>query len=371
MILASCASVQKLVDKGQYDEAIYLAAKKISGKKNPKTKHIKALEEAFAKVNRQDLSKIELIKGRGDRSDWDAIYNIASDIAKRQRKVSAFLPLISKNGYYAHFDFVNTNDMMNDAALKASQYHYMSAQNLINEAQITDNRFLYRDAFHALTRIEKYYNLFESKDSLKAIAKNGGTTYVLTKVTDHIINNAYDYAPIGFENRFWTEYHNDHFEGIDYDLVSELVLDDAFISPEREVINRLIENKSIERWVDQIGQDGEVVKDSLGNTLQVKEIETVTARVREILRTKTATLGGIARIKDFSTGKIIDEQPFSITVDFASDAFTMRGDRRALSERIRSRIDRIIEEFPTDYQMLSDAKQKILIAFGDYLEKID
>ena len=37
IVISSCKSVQELVDKGDYDGAIYLAAKKLHGKKNKKT----------------------------------------------------------------------------------------------------------------------------------------------------------------------------------------------------------------------------------------------------------------------------------------------------------------------------------------------
>ena len=56
--MSSCASIEKLVDQGNYDAAIELATRKLAGKKNKKTKHIRALEEAYAKVNARDLDRI-------------------------------------------------------------------------------------------------------------------------------------------------------------------------------------------------------------------------------------------------------------------------------------------------------------------------
>jgi len=61
---AACKSIEKLVDQGRYDEAIILATKKLAGKKNKKTKHIMALEEAFAKINLLDINHIDALKTR-------------------------------------------------------------------------------------------------------------------------------------------------------------------------------------------------------------------------------------------------------------------------------------------------------------------
>lgn len=371
LLIASCASVQKLVDNGQYDDAIYLAAKRLSGKKNPKTKHIKALEEAFTKVNQKDLSNIALIKDRRDPSDWDAIYNIATDIAARQDKIAPFLPLISKNGYEAYFTFANTNKILNEAALNASQFHYKNGMDLLKNAKLTGDKLISRQAYYALSRIDKYYNIYESKDSLKYEAKRLGTAYVLVQIEDKILDNSIRGYEPNFRNEFWTEFHSYRMDGISYDLISELILDDIRISPEREIINRLVETNTIEKWVDQIGRNGEIVKDSTGNTIQVLETESITARVREITRTKEATLSGIAVVKDYITGNIINEEPFSITVDFNSDAYVIRGDRRALSERIRQRSDRNIDEFPSDIDMILDAKEKIIYAYEEFLSRID
>lgn len=64
LITTACKSVDKLVDQGRYDEAIVLATKKLAGKKNKKTKHVRALEKAFAKVNERDLLHITHLKSK-------------------------------------------------------------------------------------------------------------------------------------------------------------------------------------------------------------------------------------------------------------------------------------------------------------------
>ena len=49
MTFISCTSVEKLVDSGQYDKAIYFSTNKLSGAKVNKAEFVKGLETAFKK----------------------------------------------------------------------------------------------------------------------------------------------------------------------------------------------------------------------------------------------------------------------------------------------------------------------------------
>ena len=66
ILMYGCADIQKLVDEGNYDAAIDKAARKLSGKKNKKTKYVKGLEQAFAKVSARDLDQVAYLKTKGD-----------------------------------------------------------------------------------------------------------------------------------------------------------------------------------------------------------------------------------------------------------------------------------------------------------------
>ena len=63
----SCNSVkrtQKMLNRGDYDQAISLAVKKLQKDKNAKEydSHIQILEEAFSKATEDDLRRIALLK---------------------------------------------------------------------------------------------------------------------------------------------------------------------------------------------------------------------------------------------------------------------------------------------------------------------
>ncbi len=106
-LFSSCASIDRLARKGKYEQAFALGIKKLSRKKNKKTKHVKGLEIAFKKLNDRDLNSVSNILEISDTKEWYRVYRIYNSIYNRQELLKPLLPLISKEGYIAHFDFIN------------------------------------------------------------------------------------------------------------------------------------------------------------------------------------------------------------------------------------------------------------------------
>lgn len=60
--LASCKSVEKMVEKGEYDKAFNYAISKLEGEKNKKTEYVEALEKAYSKLNECLTKESEKLK---------------------------------------------------------------------------------------------------------------------------------------------------------------------------------------------------------------------------------------------------------------------------------------------------------------------
>ena len=276
--LFSCKSVEKLVDQGRYDEAIVLATKKLAGKKKKKTKHIKALEKAFVKVNKRNLADIARLKSRGHGENWGDIYDYGRRIQLRQNRIIPFLPLISKDGYVGSFEIIDVEPILAEAGSKMSDFLYERGTALLTEARTTNNKLLAQQAYYEFDEIGKYYDTYKDTDRMLYESKALGTFYVLLKVENAFPD--FQIAPDWRQRKLrheWVQYYTDHTDGIAFDAVSTLFLDGIDISPERETINNLLENKTIERWVDAIDRDGNIVTDTLGNPIQVRQDETISA----------------------------------------------------------------------------------------------
>ena len=373
MIFAgACKSVEKLVDQGRYDEAIELATRKLAGKSKKKTKHIKSLEKAFVKVNRMNLEEISYLKNRGNGENWGQIYDYGLRIQRRQSRVRPFLPLISKDGYVGHFEMIDVRPILAESAEKMAAYLYEEGNSLLTASKSTGSKVLAQRAHDQYNRIFRYFD--EYKDVVERLdeSRNLGTFHVLLKMDNPV--EQFELVPDWRQRnwqRDWIVFHTDHKEDITFDAISTLILDVMTISPERETVNNLLEQKEIERWVDAVDRDGNVVTDTLGNVIQVKESTFLSAQVTEIIREKEAQAIARVRTVNYLTGEIIDQDEFVHDIFFNSASCRFTGDERALSSDIRKRINTPLLPFPTDYEMVSESWVKMEDNLIRHVQRLD
>lgn len=373
---AACKSIEKLVDQGRYDEAIILATKKLAGKKNKKTKHIMALEEAFAKINLLDINHIDALKTRGDAAAWESIYHYALGIQSRQDRIAPFLPLISKEGYVGHFTLMEVTPTLSEARATLASLYYDNGQELLTYARTSGDKIAAQDAHEAFSKISHYVSSYKDTKSLMYESADLGTFQVLLKL-DESMSEADRSIGIShralsrINNKRWVSYHVDPNTGTAFDMISTLYMDNIDISPEREVVNHFTEKKELERWVDEIDEDGQTRRDTSGQVIKYKEIEVVRADITEVIRTKDAKIAGSVETRDYITGTLVAREDFSHEIHFASDACDLVGDRRALSEAISKRLDHHLLPFPYDSDMVTEGVSKMMDNFVWHLEKLD
>ncbi len=373
--LTSCRSLEKLVDEGRYDDAIHLATKKLAGKKNKKTKHIQALEEAFLKVNSKETDRIAFLKSKNDASVWDEIFELYGKVEWRQARISGFLPLISKDGYVADFNFIDSRKGIEDARINALAFHYSEANSLFENAVATNDKIIARNAFDAFNHLKKYDNNYRDANDLQNQAYTLGLNHILLKWDERMTNlapdflSAYDQLPAHRDK--WTIYHSDHPNEIALDAVSTIYLADVNITPEREIINNIIERRQLETWVDKVDRRGRVERDTAGQIIQELQIENIEAQITEITRNKEMRMNGFVETTDYVSGLRIDYKNWESNVSFASDACTFRGDRRALGDDTQKRINQNLNPFPADYEMIDGALVEVIEDIYSHLRRID
>lgn len=362
VFLSACTSLEKMVERGNYDEAIVRVAKKISGKKNKKTKDIKILEKAFANIIEDDLTRAANLTASGRASTWDEVYNLYDRIEERQDLIKPFLPLVSKDGYKANFKFANVRALKIEAGENATAYRYNNAVRLLNIANANGDKGAARKAYDDLVYMEKYTNSYKDSRSLKRKARIAGINRVLVKLH----NNTFGFMPREVEeeimsvnvrelNTFWTEYYTNNSLNYDFDYVARMDLDDIAISPEREFIDRYVDEKEVkDGWEYVLDKKGNVKKDSLGNDIKVDKYVKVVAQVVEVRRFKEAIATGRFGLFDADTKELIDARPFNVNAVFEDYASSISGDRRAMCDRTRGRLKKRVAPFPSDLLMSMD-----------------
>ena len=362
LVLNACGSASKNVDKGDFDRAIDRVLNWMEGRNNIKTDWIITLEEAFEKATARDMTEANRLKMEGRPENWPKIFDVYNLIRRRQDRISNFLPIVSKNGRKANFQFVRVDALELEAKEKAAEYYYNSAQQLLDRAEQGD-RLAAREAFDNLNAIDKFYQGYRQKASLKEEALKLGTTYVLVEID----NRAPVILPIGFKEALlelreenldtrWRVFHIRSVRNLDYDYRAVIELLDLAASPDRVSERQYEQRATIEDgWEYVLDDRGNVAKDSLGNDIKrPKEVEVV-ANVLESIQTKAATLTAALDITDLNTGARLDRKQLTAEAVFENFAATFSGDERALDAEARKKIGNRPVPFPTNEQLILEA----------------
>lgn len=377
IFLGSCKSVQTLVDSGQYDEAIHLATRKMRGDKVKKTKHIKSLERAFLRVNENDLEEISFLKNLGHLDAYERIYDIAERISYRQKLVSPYLPLISKDGYRGRFDFIDEKSLLIETGNKITELSYERGLEYLALFDKHRDRKYAREAYYSFRRCEDFIPDYKNLISLISEAGELGIDHVkIETVFDNDLFLPYhiteyldeiQYTP---EPNKWIKYYTDQVALDSFDYIARLIIRDVAVSPEREVSRIFVEEKEIEDGTEYVlDENGNVAKDTLGNDIKRPKYAVVKARIKEISREKSLGISGEMEIVEMNSNHVI-RKPISAEAFFEDLSYIVRGDRRALSRETRKRVKDFPLDFPSDIELLFETGDEIKRAFRYELDKM-
>lgn len=366
LVLASCASPMKLVETGNYDQAIELAVKKLAGKKTKKTKYVMALEDAFYKTTTRDMAYADQLKKEGRPENWQKINDVYKKIRRRQDKIKPLLPLIDKDGIKADFRFVKVEGLELESKEKAATFLYEDARRLLTLAKEGD-KMAAREAYSQLDKIKRYYTSFRDRNQLMNLAQELGTSYILFQMT----NNAPVVLPLGFEkeitrmsvndlNSRWKEYHTRQQSGTAYDYKVVMNITDIQVSPGVVQERQYVDDREIEDGFDYVlDENGNVKKDTSGNDIKVPRIVVIRAEVLETYQNKAANLSGQLEYIDLRQNQILTTDRIAVEAIFENYAATFRGDDRALSKESKQRIGNRPIPFPENEDLLFNAAEQL------------
>lgn len=366
LVLASCTSPMKLVESGDFDQAIELSVKKLAGKKTKKTKYVMALEEAFEKITSRDMALAENLKEEGRPENWEKINDIYRKIKRRQDKISPLLPLIDKEGIKADFRFVKVDGLERESRNKAAAFLYEDARNSLAQAK-EGNKMAARNAYRQLEKIGQYYTNYKDRTQLMELAQELGTSYILFEM----VNNAPVVLPIGFEreltrisindlNDRWKEYHTRQQTGVDYDFKVVMNMTAILVSPGLVQEREYVDSKEIEDGFDYVlDENGNVKKDTAGNDIKIPRRVIIRSKVFETYQNKVANVSGRLEYIDLNHNQVIHTDHIAVEAVFENYAATFSGDERALSKESRRRIGNRPLPFPENEDLLFTAAEQL------------
>ncbi len=368
LFFAACATPQKSFERGNYEEAVDLAVKRLRSDK-PKEKDVATLVEAFNYINQRETERLGRLRLDNNADNWSEIYDLAVRIQRRQDIVKPFLAL-DEQKYYGLLSNCRFTEGINTTVAEAREG---AAANLYSHA-VSDlelskngNRRLARAAYDNLKSIKKYYDNYRDVVQLSEQAYILGINHIYVKVE----NDSRVALPSAFErelesifvrdmNSKWTKYHTFQDDNLTYEYTIVARMTDIDVSPEGERRDHHIEEKQIEDGFDYVKDErGNVKKDTMGNDLKTKRFRWIKADVYTINQKKDARVFGYLAYYDNRTKEKVLSRPLESAVHFEQYSVRFDGDRRALNEETCRQLGGRLLSFPTDADMLLTAAEQL------------
>lgn len=369
-LLLACSGVKKTqeaLNSGNYETAINKAVMNIAENKTKKSnqQYIVLLEEGYKKNTERELQHIKFLKKDGNAANYEEIYNSYGRLKSIQERIRPLLPLyLEDEGRKANFTFENYDDDILNAKAELSEFLYSNATALLKDGNFkTDFRKSYND-LNYLNEINPNY-----KDVVAKIneAYEKGLDYVIVDMinnTDQIIPKRLEDELLNLNtyglNSNWTEYHTNRIQNQLYDYQMEVSFQDINISPEQIREKQISKERQIKDGYTFVeDQNGNVVSDSLGNSIKVDKFKTVRCDFYQFTQFKSAQVTGVVSFIDLKKQQKINQYPLSSQFEFEHIYANYDGDKRALDNDLVSLLQLARVPFPSNEQMVYDAGEDL------------
>lgn len=368
VLLASCGvkQTQSMLSSGDYDGAINSAIDALRSNKNAKGKqdYIYLLEEAFAKAKQRDLETLNLLAKEKNPANYEKIYNLYSQLKKRQERIKPLLPLqLLKEGRNAIFPMDDYSDDLVNSKTNLSGFLYTNTKKLMT----SKNKLDFRQAFDDLTYLEKLNPNYKDVRALMDDAQYKGTDFVHvytkneTKMVIPVLleDDLLDFSTYGINDK-WTVYHNNKQKNVTYDFGMIVNFRQINISPEQVKEKQFVKEKQIKDGVKNLlDAKGNTVKDSLGKPIKVDNMKTVKVSIYEFTQFKSCQVTAKVDYINLKTNQLLDAFPVTSEYVFSYIYANYNGDKRAVEDTYYQYFDRKSVPFPSNEQMVYDTGEDL------------
>ena len=369
-LLLSCSGVKKTqeaLNSGNYETAINKAVMNIAENKTKKSnqQYIVLLEEGYKKNTERELQHIKFLKKDGNAANYEEIFNAYGRLKSIQERIRPLLPLqIQDEGRRAQFSFKNYDDDIIAAKSKLSEFLYNKANTLLTDANYKAD---FRNAYNDLNYLQEINPNYKDVISKIDEAYQKGLDYVIVDMT----NNTNQIIPKRLEdellnlntyglNSNWTEYHTNRIQNQVYDYQMEVSFQDINISPEQIREKQISKERQIKDGYTFVeDRNGNVVSDSLGNSIKVDKFKTVRCDFYQFTQFKSAQVTGVVNFIDLKKQQKINQYPLTSQFIFEHIYANYDGDKRALDNDLVSLLQLARVPFPSNEQMVYDAGEDL------------
>lgn len=369
LVIFSCKSPEKLLQEGNYDEAIDRSIKKLQ-KGNAKDEDKVVLDRAYRLAQERDQSRITFLREENKPENWEEIYMRLSGMSARQEKLQRVQPLTIK-GKRVNFRYVDYNADIIEAKTNAAKYFYERGVALMD----MDTREGYREAFYNFQKVRNYRaSDYPELDQMMDDALYYGTSRVLIDVENRL--------PYRLPADFFREVHSINTDGLNgnwveyhlaplskdtyYDYYIDIILNNVIVEPPATESNEYVRTKRV-RDGEEPKRDGEgnIVHDADGKVVNVPRYKELECKVYEIKQIKTVTVTGEIHYLSADPKSLIRKVPVAGSSVFEVVSGRAVGDREALLPEDLEIIKREKVPFPEDMDMIMDCAPILRDAITD------
>ncbi len=357
LTISGCVSSSRHLQRGNYDQAIDRAMKKLSRKPDNQDEQ-EVLKKAYKLAMDEDRQRIRELRRSGQPNVYAEIFRLYEQMEARQSKIRR-LPsqVLNRIGY----EYVNFEQEKSEAQRKAAEFLYVNGKRLLDSGDRFDARKAYNEFVQAGNILPGYKDI----ERLKQQAIAWGTTQVLFTMS----NQSGNPLPEGFQqelfkislsslNRQWLNFDSRRVDRKAYHYNVNLMLQGIMVSPERVQENEYVESRVVDDgWEYALDENGNVRKDSLGNDIRVKKTKEVTCRVKETMLLKHTAVTGRLEFVENETGQIIKTDPITAEWHFEHAFVQAFGNLDALSNETKGKLGVKPVPFPPSEVMIMNSAQ--------------
>ncbi|MBN2639188.1 MAG: hypothetical protein JXR65_08905 [Bacteroidales bacterium] len=365
IFLAGCKSSEKLLQQGDYDQAINKSFKKVVS--NPSdSKQISILRKSLKLANQQDLDAIKQLQNDGNPASEPIIYKHYLSLDQRQNLIQRLPDQVLRHIGFKHTDF---NSAISHSKKAAALYYHNEAVNLLET--------------HDIYNARKAYYLLQSEASLTPgapglsemikEARDAGTIHVIFEVQNSsgqeippaITEKLYQMNP-NVIDRNWTLFDTYPVKNRSYQYFVKLDINMIQVSPQQINRNTFEEKKKIaDGWQYVLDRRGNVKKDSAGNDIKIPKYKIIRCQVTQVTLVQESSVISTIGIYNNATGRPVKVQNMQSHFVFNYRYGKARGNLKALDKQSLEMVSRGPMPFP-DYPQLLIENLRVLKEKTEY-----
>ena len=374
----SARKTQKAVNSGNYPSAMNRAIDKLSNNKDRKSNQgfVLALEESFARYTEQQNRELRFLTKEGLPSSLETRYGILNDLKGWQDRIRPLLPLsIYEQNREARFRFQDYSNEILQTKAALTEFKYQEGINLY---ELSRTKGDFRRAHELFEEVESLVPGYKESARYMELAHEKGLQLVLLRLENNtekvlpqrLMEELMDIDQFGLQN-YWTQYHT-QAQRENYDYLVQLDFDQLQVSPERIIEKQISREKQIADGYQFLrDQDGNVVRDSLGNKIEVERLVTVRCDFYKFRQFKEANLGAQVRITKTENGELVQKFPLQSGFIFEHIFARFEGDQRAFDDGWLDWTRQREIPFPSNEQMIYDAGEDLKAQFKRSMQRVN